>query len=212
MKAITDADSRMIYERLRTYFRTPGTVKTSLHQLKGGASSDYFFDLDYNLNDPIICEDIVLFYTNEVQKIARRRRVDFIGFIEKPSGGVRPSGGTVGAIRLAGAISIYSGIPNVVIRLSKHLLTERLKVPYQTYKPDPQFLSGLNSILVTDHISQGREIISAIETITRAGGTVSDIIAYTIRPDFVRWEYFEEKRVEIHAYCRLPRDPQEIAK
>lgn len=191
------------YQQTLTYFEAPGAIKSSLHLFKSGKSEGYFFDIDYLFNDPVSCEAAVRLYVHLIQNIARRHRVDFLAFIEKPTGGQKPSGGSVGAIRLAAAISIYSGIPNVAVRLSKLLSSEKVKLPNILNKPQNERLAGANVIVVTDHCSQGRELISSIEAIEENGGKVTDAVAYSIREDLVPWSELEQKGVELHSVQRL---------
>jgi orotate phosphoribosyltransferase len=191
------------YQRTLTYFKAPGAIKSSLHLFKSGKSDPYFFDIDYLINDSVSCEAAVLLFVHLIQNVARQHRVDFLAFIEKPTGGQKPSGGSVGAIRLAAAISIYSGIPNVTVRIAKHLASEKVKLQYDLNKPQDEQLAGANVIVVTDHCSKGRELISAIEAIEENGGRVTDAVAYTIREDLAPWKELDQKGVEFHFFHRL---------
>jgi len=194
------------YQQTLTYFNAPGAIKSSLHFFKSGKPEDYFFDVDYLFNDPVSCEATVRLYVHLIQNVARRRRVDFLAFIEKPTGGQKPSGGSVGAIRLAAAISIYSGIPNVTVRLAKHLASEKVKLPYNFNIPQAEQLAGANVIVVTDHCSKGRELIGSIEAIEKNGGRVTDAVAYSIREDLAPWKDLEQKGIEFHFVHRLKKD------
>ena len=197
------------YRQTLDYLVAPGAIKSSLRFFKSGTAEDYFFDVDYLLNDPVSCETVVRLYVDQIQKILRHHRVDFLAFIEKPTGGPKPSGGTVGAIRLAGAISIYSGVPNVIIRLVKNQPCDKIKVPYDFGKPQFEQLTGTNVILVTDHISKGREVFNSIDAIEANGGRVTDVVAFSVRDDLAPWKALEQKTIQLHCIHRLTREKPE---
>lgn len=206
MIIVKPSEVEAAYQQAIDYFNAPGAIKTSLRFLKSGGAEDYFFDIDYLLNDPVGCEAVVKLYVDLIQRIARQRRIDFLAFIEKPTGGQKASGGTVGAIRIAGAISIYSGIPNVTVRIAKPLPCDRIKVPYDFSKPQAEQLMGTNIILVTDHCSKGRELISSIDIIEANGGKVTDAVAYSVREDLAPWKDLEQKGIELHCIHRLKKE------
>lgn len=206
MIIVKPSEVEAAYQQTIDYFNVPGAIKSSLRFFKSGGPEDYFFDIDYLLNDPVHCEAAVRLYVDLIQRIARQQRVDFLAFIEKPTGGQKASGGTVGAIRIAGAISMYSGIPNVTVRLAKHLPSERIKVPYDLGKPQVEQLTGTNVILVTDHCSKGRELIGSVDAIEANGGKVTDAVAYSMREDLVPWKDLEQKGIELHCIHRLKKE------
>ena len=64
--------------------------------------------IDYLLNDPEKCKLILDVYSNGIRALQREKRIDVLAFIEKASGG------TVGLLRLAGALSIETQITNII--------------------------------------------------------------------------------------------------
>lgn len=160
----------LLKEKTKQYFHSQGSVKQCLRVLRSGLNSDLFIDFDHMTVDPFQTEHIVETYVMEIYKIIREYPVDFLAFIEKSDGG------TVGAIRLAAAISIPTRIPNVTIRLSKELNSEKLKIPI-----DIKHRENLKFILLTDHSTTGAEVKKAIKAIQSNGAIVTDVIAYSVR-------------------------------
>ncbi len=123
-----------------------------------------------------------------------------MGFIEKRFGG------TVGALKASLAISIMTGIPNILIRPRKELDFERVKVPNRPELPRKLQLSGKNVVLITDHITTGREIIKSAEIVQNNGGIVNNVLAYTLRDDRLDLKKFEDKKIKLHWIYKVPED------
>jgi len=169
-----------------------------------GLSEPYFVDFDVLINDPYRCEQIVRLYVLKIREINSKRPIDLLGFIEKYSGG------TIGAIRIAGAISIFTRIPNVPIRLTKEIRFERVKIPPVIGKPTKGRFSGAKIVVVTDHVTTGGEVLNAIDAVRYNGGEVTDVIAFTARTDKVRLNDFAERGVRFHSLFKLPEDLHRI--
>jgi orotate phosphoribosyltransferase len=205
MKIISESTSAAAYRHLRGYLADGESIKQSVHALRSGTVDKFFVDFDFVVNDPRRCQSAVDLFVAKLQQLVRRERVDGLAFLEKARDALVPSGGTVGAVRLAGAISIASGVPNFVIRMSKDIIAERIKLPHNTHAGNSALLTGASIVVITDHCSTGKELLSAIETISAHGGRVVGVIAYTVRTDLVDWHAFtglglpkEEKFLYIH--------------
>lgn len=176
-------------EILRALVSIPGAIRSSIHPLRGGHSVRKFIDLDLLLADPHDCRNLVERFAATIQDIALESPdpIDFLGFIEKASGG------TVGAIRLAAAISIATKIPNIILRPAKDLHVERIKLSPAS---SPMPLKNARIILVTDHSSTGEEMLSAAEIVSSFGAKTVAVVTVTHRPDLLQRERFSEHGIE----------------
>lgn len=120
---VTIKEEKVLYERAKEFFKTPQAIKRSVRLYRSGLRERYYVDFDLLVVDPNRCETIAKLYAKEIERIAKATPIDLLGFVEKSSGG------TTGAIKLAGLLSVYTGIPNVVVRLGKELRFERVKIP-----------------------------------------------------------------------------------
>jgi len=155
-----------------------------------GATSNAYFDFDYLIQDPNGCERIVTQLASKVNEVSRIRHVDLLAFIEKADGG------TVGALPLEAAISIYTHLPTVHVRLSRELTMERVKAHLEQDVPANKRLQETRLMVITDHISSGGEVLKAVNAIQALGGEVTDIVCYTAYPDRIKWDNFNE--INIH--------------
>jgi len=194
----------LLRTEVREAFKVPGVIKKSIRLFRMGLSEPYYVDFDVLINDPYICEQIVRLYAIKIMEISRERPIELLGFIEKYSGG------TIGAIRIAGAISIYTRIPNVPIRLTKEIGFERVKIPPIIGKPRKGRLSGIKVAIITDHSTTGGEVLNAIDAVEYNGGNVTDVIAFSVRTDAIKLEDFNKKGVVFHSLYKLPEDLQKI--
>lgn len=186
----------------RTAFRRiPGVVNRSEHLFRTGKRRDYYLDIDPLLDDPVECRKVVRYYIDMINSILTQRQINVLGFIEKD----RDSGGTTGVIRLAAAISIETGIPNLTIRLGKELPEERIKLralPKGT--PVQASLEGLAFAVLSDHSTTGSEALRANEAVRYRGGRVTDFIVYSlIKPEF-QFNAFKEQGIKVHPYFIAP--------
>lgn len=189
----------------REFFLRPGVFQASSHALRLGSKADYYFDIDYLLNDPYQCEIILGIYSQLITQINQNESVDFLAFLEKSSGG------TVGAIRLASAISIKTNIPNIVVRPGKEIAFDKVKVPFAE--------SGLGerrAVIVSDHCTSGREVLITAEILRKNKAIVQDAVIYTIRPDRFERDRYREALVNLHyafelpSFAKLPRNRDEL--
>jgi len=181
--------------RLAFAFNDSSIVRQSKHRLRGGEEATFYFDFDIATNDPQSCADIVRNYSAKILEITTKRKIDFIAFVEKMGRA------TVGAIRLAGAISIDVGIPSFIIRLGKELPFERIKLYGRRGTPANQKLLGFNIVLITDHMTSGSEALQAVEAIEAVGGQLSDVISYTLKPNSIgdAVDLLLNKKITIHS-------------
>jgi orotate phosphoribosyltransferase len=192
-----------IFERARNYFRLEGVVKMSTHLYRSGLGAPWYVDFDNIANDPVRCREATLLYAHTIEEIMRLRNVDFLGFIDKSEGG------TVGTIRLAGAISILTDIPSVAIRPGKDISHERLKIPLQKGRIGENRACQATCIILTDHCTTGSEVIESIRAAESNGVKVTDIIAYTRSSEFDSQE-FTQKGIEFHWFYETPRDLKKV--
>lgn len=176
----------------RKYFSSPGVVKTSEHMLKRGWG-EYYVDFDNATFDPTAAEDITYKYANELRKILTKKPIHYLGFIEKHEG-------TAGAIKISVAVSILTGVPNILIRPYKDIEFERIKIPPKTTKTRGKQLEGSKIVLITDHCTTGTEVLECANIVKENGGKVTDVITYTSRPKIKEnLEKFEKEGIEFHS-------------
>lgn len=165
---------------LRAY-ATPGF--RSRHWASEGKEISYYYDFDLILQEPTHCRWALELMAERVRKIdAEQGGVSLLAFVEKREN-------TVGAIVLAAALSIETGIPNVVIRLRKAIPFERVKAGKV---PNEKPLAGKRVVIVMDFVGSGRELVAAIKSISHLGGQVTGIITFIL--DKVRFD--ESKALE----------------
>lgn len=187
-----------IREKAKRHWARAGVFSESVHIQRRGKEWKYYADFDYLIQDPSSCEHIVTLFADKAAEIAKAKLVDLLAFIEKANGG------TVGALALEGAISIYTHMPSIPIRLTRELHFERAKISQEKGVPANQRLRGHKVVILTDHISSGGEALKAVDAVRALGGEVTDIICYTAFPDEIRWEDFKD--IDIHYLFALPED------
>jgi len=178
-------------------FAREGVVSHSEHFLRSGGVAHTYVDFDYLANDPVDSRRIVGLYSNKIEEILREREIDFLASIEKATGG------TVGILRLAGAISIEVGIPNLVVRPAKEIPSERVKMPPVSGRPFGERLLDMKVVLLTDHCTRGNELLRGVRAVDYVGGTVTDIITYTLVPSEVKSEAFLRENVQLHWFYEV---------
>lgn len=178
----------------RMFFLKPGVLKASDHGLRSGLKSDYFFDLDYLLNDPHQGGIILDIYSQLIEDIKKENSIDFLAFLEKASGG------PVGAIRLSVGLSIRTNLPNLTVRLGKGIFFERIKSHYFE-----SGLQGLRAIIVSDHCTTGREVIVAANIMRDNKIMVNHAVVYTIRPDEIEKDNLIENKIDLRYRYGLPK-------
>jgi orotate phosphoribosyltransferase len=177
----------------RMFFLKPGVLKASDHGLRSGLKSDYFFDLDYLLNDPYQAGIILDIYSQLIEDIKRETPIDFLAFLEKASGG------PVGAIRLSVGLSIRTNLPNLTVRPGKEIFFERIKSHYFE-----SGLRGLRAIIVSDHCTTGGGVISAAEILRDNQINVNHAVVYTIRPEEIDKKKLIEEKIDLRYRYGLP--------
>ncbi len=177
----------------REFFRKPGVLKASNHGLRSGSKDDYYFDLDYMLNEPYQAEIVLDIYASIINGIKQEAPIDFLAFIEKASGG------TVGAIRLSVALSIKTRLPNFSVRLRKEISFEKIKARLSS-----EGLKRYKGIIVSDHCTTGNEVLLAAKALRENNASVEHAIAYTIRPDKFKWDKFRDEKINLRYAFELP--------
>ncbi|MBU4374324.1 MAG: hypothetical protein KJ714_07805 [Euryarchaeota archaeon] len=190
--------------KLRTegkeFFNKPGSIKTSIRGFKSGLLDNYYVDFDNITSDALQAKNVVAQLVYKINDIKTKQRIDYLGFIEKRFGG------TMGALKASLAISMMTEIPNIILRPRKELEFERVKAPNRPKVPRKAQLSGSNVVLITDHITTGREIIKSAEIILNNGGKVSDVLTYTLRADKLDIKKFEDHKIQLHYIYKIPED------
>lgn len=194
-----DGELDQLKRELLKYFTIPGVIKRSIHLFRTGELEEpYYIDVDLMLNDPSRCETIVFELAKQIEKITKERKIDLLGFIEKRGEG------TTGLIRLAGAVSIKTGLPNFTIRLSRKISFEKVKVPITKGIVPSERLQCSKTLILTDYATTGGELLNAIGAVASNGGTVTDVIAYAARKDTSRDQEFALIGVKFHAIVTVP--------
>ena len=173
------ADVREAHEKALQYFLSPGAIKESTHVFKVGLPERYYFDFDVITVDPEQAKDVLELLKNSINDIKYRKIVHALAFIEKAAGG------TTGALRFAAALSIDTKLPSITVRMSKEIDFEKVKFPLVEGMDVKKRLNGLNIILVTDHCTTGGEALVAADIISKNGGTLTDVVTYTVRLDML---------------------------
>lgn len=177
--------SKELFEqRFEQYYKVPGVIRGP-HAYRSGLVEDYYFDFDNIVCDPVRCELVAKWYIGEIKKLSES--ANYLIFLDKEEGS-----GTIGAITLAGVISIETGIPYILVRLGKEIPSERVKFPVPTNKKE-EVLKNLSGVLISDHCTFGDELLRAAEAIASVGGHIKHIIVYSYRKDKLEQNKFNEK-------------------
>lgn len=158
--------SKTLEDRFSAAFAIPGFYRASKHVSDAGEPLDRYFDFDIVFRDPGFCRLAVQKLSENVKDRAAKERVDYIAFLEKRAN-------TTGAITLAGALSIDTGIPHLIIRLRKDIPHERIKFPSEAGK-EP--LKDAKIVLITDYANTGRELQPAVRAVVNLGGKVAAVV------------------------------------
>jgi len=191
--------------KAREFFSKPGVLKRSLHGLRYGDEADYYFDIDYLLNDPDQCQTVLGIYFDMINDLRQRVSINFLAFIEKASGG------TVGSVRLSAALSIKTSLPNIIVRLGKGIIFERVKAHHDQYN-----LKGFRAVIIADHCTSGREVILAAQALRKVNAVVENAIVYTIRKDKIEEDKLQAEGInlqyafELPTYDRFEKNPSDM--
>lgn len=194
----------LIHAEVREAFRFPGVVKQSTHVFRRGGQKPYYVDFDELIHDPYIAEQIVQLFSVKIMEISNQRQIDLLGFINKYSKG------TIGALSIAGAISIFTRIPRINIRLNKNAVSERVKAHPEVGKSKREALGGAKVLVVTDHVTGGNELLNAIDSVEYIGGTVTDAMAFTTWINEINLKEFDDRGVNFTSLYILPRDIEDL--
>lgn len=175
----------------REAFLLPGVVRESTHPFQTNRKSNYYIDIDPMLANPVECERIVQWFANSIWGIRADHpegSLDMLAFIEKDR-----DPGSVGVIQAAGAISIATQTPYVIVRLGKEIpLTPRF--------------SGKTFALLTDLCTEGDETLRAVSVIDTNGGKTSDLLTYSIIAPHSQQPLFRERNIRLHSFLEAPAD------
>jgi orotate phosphoribosyltransferase len=167
-----------ILERTRVFFKLEGVFNRSVHWWRRGRKEAFYFDFDSIVYEPAKCADVVallLSYIREFQGSAiDEPPVSYLAFIEKRDGG------TIGALSLAAALSLESGIPFCVVRPGKFVVSERVKTPFIRGVAPNHRLNDERCLIITDHCTTGGEVIEAAKCLRAVGAAVAGALAYTV--------------------------------
>lgn len=176
----------------KEFFNKPGARKSSIRGFKSGILDNEYYDFDNITSNSSQAKNVVTQLSYKIKDINNELNIDYLAFIEKKFGG------TAGALRASLAISIYTDLPNILIRPHKEVKFDRIKIPDRRNLPRKSQLSGLNIVLITDHITTGSEVVKSAEIIRNNGGNISDVVAYSTRLDRLEIEKFNESKLKLH--------------
>lgn len=161
--------------------------------------TDDYFNFDVTVRDPADGQAVAEAYAQLLADVQRDRPLHNLAFIKKND---TLSSNTIGALMLAGLISTHPDVwlPYVVVRLDRDIPRDRIKL--RTASADEPVLSGRKFAVVTDHISQGDEVLEAVGVLTSLGATVTDVVTFTCRTDLYEpgqvKKFFETNDVRVH--------------
>lgn len=191
-------ETRDLWLATLDHFRTPGALRTSTHASRMGLKRPFYMDFDHLVHDPVQCEQIVRLIAEKIEQIQASHSLHAVGFLEKADGG------TTGALTIAGAVSIFTRLPNLVVRLWKDIPSERIKLPPVPGQPASERLAEMSVVVVTDHSTSGDELLRAAEAVEHFGARVEDVIIYTSIEDKLEEEAFGP--ISVHRIHPLPHD------
>lgn len=141
--------------------------------------TDFFFDIDLSIIDPLMLKPIVDWYIAIIKKIKNELgRIDRIVFIEKDSG-------PVGSILLAGILIDKVKIPGLIVRLRRRLSLNSLK--------GREVERGNQVILISDVLTSGGGIENAINNLRSHGVNVQAAVVLVSRRDSREIKELEDK-------------------
>lgn len=179
-------------------FLTDGVIKTSWRGYLSGLTDKYYVDFDNLTSDPSTAKNVVDQYVGKLDEISKHRTINYLAFIQKDIG-------TVGALKISGALSIVSEIPSILIRPSKEISFDKIKIPSKPINKRNEQLLNSNVVIITDHITTGKEVLDAVNTVENNGGKVTGVIAFTVRTDRFIPEPFETKKIEFNYIYQIPK-------
>ncbi len=125
-------------------------IKSGKFTLSSGKESDYYVDMKKAVTNPFILQQVAEIISSKIDKI----RVDKI------------AGPALGAIPIVTAVSLYTGIPMLMIRKSKK--------DYGTSQLiEGDIENGDRVVVLEDVTTTGNSLRDAINAISEAGGKIS---------------------------------------
>lgn len=158
--------SEKLEDRFSAAFAIPGVYRGSKHAGSSGILLERYLDFDVTFRDPAFCRLAVELLSQKVKACAAKKRVDYIAFLEKRAN-------TTGALTLAGALTIHTGIPHLIVRLRKDVRDDRIKFPPEAGEHP---LKDANVVLITDYATTGRELQPAVRAVEDLGGKVVGVV------------------------------------
>lgn len=160
---------------------------SSVHVLSTAGASSYFFDFDRLVMDWKLSRHISDAIIDKIEKIKKIKKIDRLAFIEKREEN------TIGPLLLASCIAQRTKINFIIVRMGRLITLDRVKLPKN------ENIKDLKIVLLTDVLTTGREISSAIQAIEKVGGVVSDIIVVLFRGTIDVKDRFEQKGTTLHS-------------
>lgn len=131
--------------------------------LRSGRKSRYYLDKYLFETDPGLLRELAKRFAGHVQRSTQR-----------------VAGAELGAVALAAATSLESGLPFVIVRNSK-------KADYGTGKLiEGRLNAGERVLLVEDIATSGGQALEAVKTLQAAGATVEGVVAVIDRQEGAR--------------------------
>ena len=162
-----------------------------LHSLRiydQGYQSSKFSDFDLITEESSHIETVSNLYIEIIDEIAEKKKIDCLYFLDKEGKS------TVGAIKLAGILTYFTGIPNLIIRLDHDVIVKKLKISSIL-----EIKNIETGILIVDHITTGKEVLEGINIVEKCDKKISDVISYTIMSQsFKEKSGIEQKGINVH--------------
>jgi len=156
-----------------------GGSKFLLTRGVGHGTTDFFFDIDLSVTNPLMLKPIVDWYVAVIEKIKNEfGKIDKLAFIEKDSG-------PVGSILLTGILIDRAKIPGVIVRLRRRLSVNSLK--------ESNVKRGNQVILVSDVLTKGWGIESAVQKLRLCGYQVQAAVVLVSRKEHREIKELEDR-------------------
>ena len=196
--------SEILKEKGLELFDVEGFLKQSPRVYKEGIEGETFFDLDCLTEKPKNIESVIRLYFDTYLQIPEKKRekINCLYFIDK-EGLVN-----IGALKLSAFLSYYLNIPNVIVRMEHEVNTSKLKV--SNLKNLQNYDKGL---LITDHITTGKEILKAINIIESFKNKILTVIAFSaFKRKFKSLKELENKKIDLYVCYYIDDSPKKYDK
>lgn len=135
-------------------------VKHGSFTLASGKKSDYYIDIKKAYTRPKVLREI----TREMARLIKKKKADKI------------AGVAVGAVPLAAAISLESGLPFLIVRKEK-------KGHGAGNKIEGELRTGERVVIVEDVTTTGGSVMKAVKAIRRAKGVCDMVVVVVDREE-----------------------------